>query len=134
MLLKQREKVEGEGMRMQDIPTWGVPFSPEPDLEPASWIARILQRLPRFPLLGAGVNMAWYVVELRRLAEASMRNDESASELPEMEKYGFKFNHSLGPVGAIFWMWAWFDEITLHRMCVLAVWSLIFFWNWLLCR
>lgn len=110
---------------MQDIPGWALPFSPEPDLKPAwSWMVWILERLPRIPLLGAGVNVAWYIVEMRRLGKSSVEDKDKAFRVSEAEKDGFR--HSVGAIGAVFWMWVWVDNRTLQRMRVLALWCLVY--------
>ena len=111
LVLKQRED-EGrrEGRKIQDIPGWDEPFSPEPDLEPGWKWNWILERIPKIPLLGAGVNMAWYVVEMRRLAGGCQ------------EKDGIR--DSVSAIGAVFWMWVWVDERALQGTPVWALWCL----------
>lgn len=123
-LLKEREdEGRAEGRRIEDVPGWDVPFSPEPDLELGwRWMVWLWGRLPKISLLGGGVNMAWYVVEMRRLAEAGMENMDKPSRR-EAEKAGMS-HHLAGAIGAVFWMWVWVDERTLQRMRVLVVWCL----------
>ena len=120
-ILKEREdESRVEGKKIQDIPGWDESFSPEPDLESGwNWIR---ERIPRIPLLGAGVNMAWYVVEMRRLAEGCLEDEDKA--LGVLENNGF--HRSVGAIGAVFWMWVWFDERALQRMRVCAAWCLVY--------
>jgi hypothetical protein len=116
------------------MPGWDVPFSPEPDLEPAwSWMVWILEHLPKIPLLGAGVTMAWYIVEMRRMAVAGMDDKDAAFVEAEKDEMPVKRHYSVGAIGAVFRMWVWVDERALQIMRVLVVWCLVFFSGWLLC-
>ncbi|KAJ6577767.1 hypothetical protein B0H19DRAFT_1121306 [Mycena capillaripes] len=69
-------------------------FAPAPDLQVGSIMSRILDRLPRIRLLGAGAAMAWYVVALRRLTTSSR-----PAQRPD---------YSVGALSGVWWMWAWF--------------------------
>ncbi|KAJ6524319.1 hypothetical protein B0H19DRAFT_1042921 [Mycena capillaripes] len=89
-------------------PDSNAPFAPAPDQRLGERQMRILQRLPRVKLLGAGAAMAWYVVELRRLAQPG----------PFVQKP----NYSLGSLGGVLWVWAWFGpEIAALRNTLLIV-------------
>lgn len=75
-------------------------FQQEPDLRnphflgywPFSWFWRLV---PNIALVGAGVNMAWYVVAIRGMALRIGSNGIS------------KPNYSIGGLGAVVMMWAW---------------------------
>ncbi|KAJ7608024.1 hypothetical protein DFH06DRAFT_1249196 [Mycena polygramma] len=67
-----------------------APFAPPPDLR-MNWI---LERLPSVRLIGAGAAMAWYLVALRRL---------TAPELVHRAP-----DYTIGALGGVWWMWAWF--------------------------
>ncbi|KAF7336176.1 Nadph dehydrogenase [Mycena venus] len=89
-------------------PDSDAPFAPAPDLCLGERWMRILQRLPRIKLLGAGAAMAWYIVALRRLAQP--------------EPWVRKPDYSLGSLGGVWWMWAWFEpEIPALRNTLLIV-------------
>jgi len=115
---------------MQDAAGWDLPFSPEPDLEPSwSWVIWILECLPKIPLLGAGVNMAWYVVEMRRLAEVGMTGKDKDSL--SAKRNGKWRDRSVGAVGAVFWMWVWVNPAIVWRISgILTMWCLVYLWNW----
>ncbi|KAJ7288288.1 hypothetical protein C8J57DRAFT_1279760 [Mycena rebaudengoi] len=83
-----------------------APFARPPDLRVAG--AWILGRLPRIKLLGAGVTMAWYIVQLRRLAITP-----PGAPLPRP-------SYNLGGLGSILWMWVWFgpDFGSGHLLCL----------------
>ncbi|KAJ7915752.1 hypothetical protein B0H13DRAFT_2231803 [Mycena leptocephala] len=93
-------------------PDSDTPFAPAPDQRLGERWVRILQRLPRVKLVGAGTAMAWYVVALRRLAQPG----------PFVQTA----NYSLGSLDGVWWVWAWFGpEIlalrnTLPIVCVLT--------------
>jgi hypothetical protein len=128
MLLKAREK-EGGGdtKRMQDVPGWDVPFSPEPELGPTwSLTTWVLERLPKIPLMGGGINMAWYIVEIRRLAKEGVTDVDGDGG---RRLLGVKRYHSVGAMGAVFWMWVWFSKATRDIMLVVTLWCLLFFLN-----
>ncbi|KAJ6615132.1 hypothetical protein B0H10DRAFT_1801780 [Mycena sp. CBHHK59/15] len=74
------------------------PFAPPPDLRLWSPWPWVLTCLPRIRLLGAGASMAWYVVMLRRLATRS----------PAAAGGALRADYSVGALGGILWMWAWF--------------------------
>lgn len=90
-------------------PNWASPSMPEPDLN--TW-PRIRKFFPTIPLLGAGVNMAWYIVAIRRLSYSTLANAGP--------------DYGVGAIGAVFWMWAWFDGI--EPGPVLLILS-VFFWS-----
>jgi len=77
-----------------------APFQQVPDLRnphflgywPFSWFWGFV---PNIALVGAGVNMAWYVVAIRGMALRISSNGIS------------KPNHSIGGLGAVVMMWAW---------------------------
>ncbi|KAG6841270.1 hypothetical protein C0991_000248 [Blastosporella zonata] len=81
-------------------PRWSTPFSSEPDLD--AW-PRLRSFLPRIPFVGAGVSVAWYVVAIRRLAKLPSTG-RTKEKYPDL-----KPDYTLGPFGAIFWMWVWMD-------------------------
>jgi hypothetical protein len=100
-LLKKREdEWRTRGLSPHDY--WDVPFKPEPDLEPAwSWL---WNRLPRIPLVGAGVNMAWYLVTMRQLARLAVKEGEMDFE--------FEPDYTIGAYGALICMWVWIHEVS----------------------
>lgn len=77
-----------------------APFQQEPDLRnphflgywPFSWFWGFV---PNIALVGAGVNMAWYVVAIRGMA---LRIGSNIISKP---------NYSIGGLGAVVRMWAW---------------------------
>ncbi|KAF9010091.1 hypothetical protein BDQ17DRAFT_1421365 [Cyathus striatus] len=76
-------------------------FSPEPDLNIPSlftyWpICWIWNHLPKISLIGAGIEMAWYIVAMRRMASGPQKLQDKLNS-----------NYSVGFFGAVFWMWAW---------------------------
>ncbi|KAJ7255806.1 hypothetical protein B0H12DRAFT_1016224 [Mycena haematopus] len=102
----------------QERPDSKVPFAAAPDLtlgKICSWIA---EYLPRIRLVGAGAAMAWYVVAIRRLTARSV--------LPMP-------NYSVGALGGVLWMWAWFGP----EVSALSILSILpfclacaaFFWS-----
>ncbi|GLB42192.1 putative NADH:flavin oxidoreductase / NADH oxidase family protein [Lyophyllum shimeji] len=93
-ILKQRELAG----TLRSEPGWSSPFRREPDL--SAW-ATIRKYLPFIPLLGAGVNVAWHNVAMRRLAN-------TPSPIKGMEGV-LNPEHALGPIGVLFWMWVWVD-------------------------
>ena len=81
-----------------------IPFQPEPDLLslplifyywPLNWM---WSHVPRIKLIGAGVGVAWYVVAIRHIAQAS--SGLSGSDI-------IILNRDMGGLGAVFWMWFW---------------------------
>ena len=92
-ILKEKE---GDFSRWDDIP-----FQREPDLSLPRvfdyWpLSRVWSFVPKIKLIGAGVGMAWYVVAIRRISNASTR---SGSDMVQ--------NYNMGGLGAVFWMWSW---------------------------
>ncbi|KAJ7635103.1 hypothetical protein FB45DRAFT_910774 [Roridomyces roridus] len=67
-------------------------FAPLPDLGVHGWWATLLSGLPQIKLIGAGVAMAWYTVELRRLGKSGAQ---------------IGADYRIGAMGSLFWMWAW---------------------------
>ncbi|KAG5732240.1 NADH oxidase [Termitomyces sp. T112] len=80
---------------------WSTPFSADPDLN--AW-PRLRSYLPTIPLIGAGINMAWYIVAMRRLATIRLSSGHYREAFLQQD-------YTLGPVGAIFSMWVWIDGI-----------------------
>ncbi|KAF8205291.1 hypothetical protein K438DRAFT_1818898 [Mycena galopus ATCC 62051] len=68
-------------------------FAAAPDLSLGGGWTWIAKYLPRIKLIGAGAAMAWYIVALRRLTTRSMVHAP---------------NYSVGAIGGVWWMWAWF--------------------------
>lgn len=98
--------------------SWNQPFRPEPVLGiDASWCARWFWKyLPSIPLVGAGVEMAYYVVTMRRLATSgSLRSSESPNT---------PVSH-MGGLSAVFWMWIWIEWTTVLMWGALVVASLV---------
>lgn len=83
------------------------PFRLEPDLSLSSsilglWpLCMVISWIPKIPLVGAGVGMAWYVVQMRELAAGHSRSRESNTDDVVVAHYG------VGPGGAIARMWLW---------------------------
>lgn len=105
-------------------------FQQEPDLRnphflgywPFSWFWRLV---PNIALVGAGVNMAWYVVAIRGMALRVGSNGIS------------KPNYSIGGLGAVVMMWAWtpwntytagasYGILILFPVMMFAILSLVF--------
>ncbi|KAF8069081.1 hypothetical protein FPV67DRAFT_1414625 [Lyophyllum atratum] len=106
-LLKQRQLA---GAQSYLDPGWSSPFRAEPDLTAWSQIRRFL---PTVPLVGAGINMAWYIVEMRRLAAIPSPVGEKMEEL--------KPKSTLGPLGAVLRMWFWVDWTLAGHVIVLLL-------------
>ena len=79
------------------------PFQSEPDLQslplifyywPLNWMWSLV---PRIKLIGAGVGVAWYVVAIRHISQATSRSGSDIIIL----------NRDMGGLGAVFWMWFW---------------------------
>ncbi|KAF9459660.1 hypothetical protein BDZ94DRAFT_1199167 [Collybia nuda] len=80
--------------------SWSQPFRPEPDLSTDFyWPRWFWSRMPRIPLVGAGVGTAWYVVRMRQLAALDSKRLHLVSER----------SHDMGSLGALLWMWVWVD-------------------------
>ncbi|KAJ7355766.1 hypothetical protein DFH08DRAFT_507803 [Mycena albidolilacea] len=102
-----------------------LPFAAAPDLGVGvgggggSWtrrqVAFAIEYLPRIKLLGAGAAMAWYVVALRRLAVANA-GAGSVMRTPAPD-------YSIGALGGVWWMWAWFgpESPALTMVVVLGI-------------
>ncbi|RDB27844.1 NADPH dehydrogenase [Hypsizygus marmoreus] len=91
-------------------------FRREPDLDMSAWV---WGWVPRIPLVGAGVNMAWYVVMMRRLAMGDGVDSEP--------------DYGVGPVGAVLLMWIWVEWsawwMRVMGACVVMVGTVM--WAWL---
>ncbi|KAF5379152.1 hypothetical protein D9615_006060 [Tricholomella constricta] len=97
-LLKERELA---GTQLSLDASWSTPFRPDPNLD----LSRIWNFLPTIPIVGAGINMAWYVVTIRQLAALPSSIRETLLE-PD---------YTLGPLEAVFRMWVWVDRLFVPR-------------------
>lgn len=79
---------------------WSKPFFPEPDLRIPRWIQRFF---PSIPLVGAGVNMSWYGIIMRRLAT-------KPSPYAEEMVNGLQPEYGLGPGGTVLRFWIWVGD------------------------
>ncbi|CAA7265349.1 unnamed protein product [Cyclocybe aegerita] len=79
------------------------PFAAPPDLRlpttlslpPLSWLWALV---PKVKVIGAGVNMAWYVVAMRHISESRERTGGKGAVRPD---------YTIGGLGGLSWMWAW---------------------------
>jgi len=89
--------------RLLDLKTWGdIPFQPEPDLQLPGILSypifrSIWELVPRVKLIGAGVEMAWYVVAMRHIANTTVAGREEKIR-PE---------YDVGGLRSVLWMWFW---------------------------
>lgn len=91
--------------------SWSEPFRPEPELSAdASSLRWLWKYLPSIPLLGAGVETAYYVVTMRALATSGPRYPAASR---------------MGGLTAVFWMWVWVDRATVWAALSLASLALI---------
>lgn len=100
-VLKNRRKDQTEAEFYSDL----TPFKPEPDLglsfttqQPWRWI---WEHIPKVKLVGAGTEMAWYVVRMRRLAKRRLGISGEGQEMNEA--------NCIGGLRAMFEMWVWTD-------------------------
>jgi hypothetical protein len=89
--------------RLDDLKTWGdIPFEPEPDLQLPGILSypifrSIWELVPKVKLIGAGVEMAWYVVAMRHIANTTVAGRDEKTR-PE---------YDVGGLCSVFWMWFW---------------------------
>lgn len=105
-------RVYREGVDRDDL----VPFSPEPDLVgkwPWTWF---WSWVPKIPLVGAGVEMAWYLIVIRRMASAPSPSDKVSREESYTKLSANRSDHRLGPAKAVFLMWVWTGAPELKRL------------------
>ncbi|KAF8637868.1 hypothetical protein AX17_002494 [Amanita inopinata Kibby_2008] len=86
---------------IDDAEVWDSPFEREPDLEYPAFLRRrslswLWRRLPRIPLIGAGVQMAWYGVQMRRLGASQAE--------------ALKLDYNLGSFRAVTKLWFWVSK------------------------
>jgi hypothetical protein len=73
-------------------------FAVEPIVATSQW----LKHLPRIPLIGAGVDMAWHLVMIRRLANSPPKHLD-----PARISSAFRADYNVGGIGAVLRMWFW---------------------------
>ncbi len=82
-----------------DDPTvYDSPFEREPELGTQGASGWLWNRFPRIPLIGAGVQMAWYSNMMRRLGRANASLTDVQLLAPD---------YKLGPFGAVVKFWFW---------------------------
>ncbi|KAF9225838.1 FMN-linked oxidoreductase [Gyrodon lividus] len=88
----------------------GEPFAHEPDidLKVPSWFSKV-------PLTGAGVNIAWYSVRMRRIAESQMNKTADGKQL-----LAPPLTFETSGMDALVGMWVWMDW---NKMIVPAVYA-----------
>ncbi|KAF8914045.1 hypothetical protein CPB84DRAFT_1861255 [Gymnopilus junonius] len=112
--------------RLRDLQRWGdVPFQAEPILQ-NGWILEyppflwVLGLVPKIQLIGAGINMAWYIVAMRRIA------------CDTVAPGCLRPPYEIGGLQSVFWMWVWMSrsrngnsKLKLLALCI-RVFSLLF--------
>ncbi|KAF8627358.1 hypothetical protein AX15_004425 [Amanita polypyramis BW_CC] len=92
------EEIYNTSKIMNDDAVWDTPFEREPELETKGISGWIWDRFPKLPLIGAGVQMAWYGNMIRRLGSA---NESLVNVQPLVPDY------TLGALGSVVKMWFW---------------------------
>ncbi|KAF8638199.1 hypothetical protein AX16_010545 [Volvariella volvacea WC 439] len=132
LLLKARLEAHGvtpdTGKEDTHLSRLDEPFRPEPQFTPyqphnlpSFAIKKLFDLLPKIPLVGAGVEMTWYNVHMRRLA-AEYASRKSSKAEAETEKMVIPMpDYGMGGLMAIVHFWLWVAPGDGTRILVLCV-------------